>query len=419
MDRRTFLKISAAAPAVASLASPLTSIASPLPSLFASEEDKWAAIREQFPITKNIIFLNNGTMGPSPLAVTKAVQDRIAYVDSTADYGYDRKELYESIGKLINADASDIALTHNVSEGISIVASGLRMMPGDEVILTNQEHGGGAVPWLGRAKRHGIVVKFVELDPDYIVVMQRFQAAMTPRTKAIAIPHITCTTGQVLPIKKLAAMAHNYGAYCFIDGAHGPGMLQIDVKDIGCDAYASCGHKWILGPKGTGFLYISKEFREQVAPSWAGAESDKHWDYQGNLEWEESAGRYDFATQSSSLYVGLIEAIKWQQTIGIATIEARVLELSKYLREGLATLPKDKFSVLTPPTSMSGLTTIKLANSKRYIEVAQAMEKSHKVRTRIVPEGNLEANRFSTHIYNSKKDIDTFITALGAAITAA
>jgi cysteine desulfurase/selenocysteine lyase len=416
MNRRTFLKFSAAAPAAASILSPVDLFAKELSFLDGSGDAYWDTVREQFPITKNIIFLNNGTMGPSPLAVTKAVQDRIAHVDATADYGYDHKELYDSIGRLLGADGSDIALTHNVSEGISIVASGVRMMPGDEVLLTNQEHGGGAVSWLGRAKRHGIVVKFVELDASDEVTVKRFEAAITPRTRVIAVPHITCTQGFVLPIKALASLAHSHGVFLFVDGAHTPGMLQVNVKDLGCDAYASCGHKWVLGPKGTGFLYITKEFREYVAPSWAGAESDKHWDYDGNIEWEDSAGRYDFATQSSSLYFGLTEAIKWQEKIGFAKIEARVLELSNHLREGLQSLDKSKFSVLTPTTSKSGITTIKLVNSKQYIPLAQAIEKSHKIRTRIVPEGNLEANRFSTHIYNSRNEIETFISALGSAL---
>jgi selenocysteine lyase/cysteine desulfurase len=202
----------------------------------------------------------------------------------------------------------------------------------------------------------------------------------------------------------------------FVDGAHAPGMLRVNVKDIGCDAYASCGHKWVLGPKGTGFLYITKQFREYVMPSWCGAESDKHWDYQGNIDFADEAGRYDFATQSSSLYYGLIEAIKWQEAIGYARIESRVLELTNYLREGLHSLGTSKFSMLTPPTSQAGVTSIKLVNSKRYTDVAHMMEESHKIRTRIVPEGGLEANRFSTHIYNSKKEIDTFITALSKAL---
>ncbi len=418
MNRRDFIKLSAAAPVIPAMVA--NSIAADKPTVkaipFANTESYWDKVRAQFPITKNLLFFNNGTMGPSPQAVTDAVNKQIAHVDSTADYGYDHDALLNAIGRVIGSEKDDIALTHNVSEGISIVASGLRMSVGDEVILTNQEHAGGAIPWLVRAQRHGIVVKFVELDPSDDVILERFEKAMTKRTKIIAIPHLTCTTAHLLPVKRLTQLAHSKGIFCFVDGAHPPGMLQVNVKDIGCDAYASCGHKWLLGPKGTGFLYITKDFREQVMPSWAGAEVDTHWDYKGNIDLMPSAGRYDFATQSSSLYMGLRSAIEWQEQIGFANIESRIKGLTLELRGGLLALSPGKFTMLTPPTSLSGVTTIKLNNSTRYKDFAHELEKNYKIRTRIVPEGDLEANRFSVHVYTSMKDIETFIKGMGEVL---
>ncbi len=417
MDRRTFLKLSAIAPAASVTlgSSRAETVAKKNLPIIGGEEAYWDSIRSQFPITKNLLFFNNGTMGPSPLAVTQAVTKQIEHVDATADYGFDHDKLNKSIGRVIGASGDDIATSHNVSEGISIIASGLRMQRGDEVLLTNQEHGGGAVPWLARAKRDGIIVKFVELDPSDDVTFERFEKAMTSRTKIIAVPHLTCTMGYLLPVKRLAQLAHSKDAYLFVDGAHPPGMLQVDMKDISCDAYASCGHKWLLGPKGTGFLYITKDFREQVVPTWAGAEADKHWDYNaadGNLEFLPTASRYRFATQSSSLYTGLQAAIEWQEKIGFAKIEARVLELSKLLRDGLISLRSDKFDMLTPSHMLSGVTTIKLKNSKRYTDFAHELEKKYKIRTRIVPENGLEANRFSVHIYTSKEDVEQFIKGM-------
>lgn len=417
MNRRTFLKLSAIAPAAATVtlgSSDSEAFADTILPFIGGEEAYWDSIRSQFPITKNILFFNNGTMGPSPISVTEAVNKQIAHVDATADYGYDHDKLNAAIARVIGATAEDVTTTHNVSEGISIIASGLRMERGDEVILTNQEHGGGAIPWLARAKRHGIVVKFVELDPSDDVTFQRFEKAITNRTKCIAVPHLTCTMGYLLPVKRLAELAHSKGAYFFVDGAHPPGMLQVNVKDIGCDAYASCGHKWLLGPKGTGFLYITKDFRDQVMPTWTGAEADKHWDYtpgNGNLDFLPTANRYRFATQSSSLYVGLQAAIEWQERIGFAKIESRVLDLTKQLRAGLMPLAaQGKFDIITPSHMMSGVTSIKLKNHNKYRDFAVAMENKYKLRTRVVPENDLEANRFSVHVYTSPEDIEKFIS---------
>lgn len=415
MNRRDFIKLSATAPMIGAASGNILAADTKQPMIklpkFENTESYWEKIRAQFPITKEILYFNNGTMGPSPKYVTDIVTKQIQHVDATADYGYDAEGLRGSIGKFINADKDDITLTHNVSEGVSIIAGGLQMMPGDEVILTNQEHGGGAVPWLARAKRHGIVVKFFELDPSITKTLDNLHKARTKRTRVIAIPHITCTTGHVLPLKRIADIAHSANILLFVDGAHAPGMLRTDMKRYECDAYASCGHKWMLGPKGTGFLYISKKMRELVAPSWAGAEADKHWDYKGNLEWLDTASKYDFGTQSSSLFTGLNAAIEWQQLIGITNIETRVNELSTYMREGLIKLMPGKFEFLTPHTSLSGITTIRLKNSERYKDFATALQTKYKIRTRIVPEGDLQANRFSVHIYTSKKDIDIFLKA--------
>jgi cysteine desulfurase / selenocysteine lyase len=414
MNRRDFIKLSATVPVVgAASSSSLIAAEAKQPILklpkFENTEAYWEKIRAQFPITKELLYFNNGTMGPSPKYVTDIVTKQIEHVDATGDYGYDVEGLRASIGKFINADKDDIALTHNVSEGISIIAGGLEMMPGDEVILTNQEHGGGAVPWLARAKRHGIVVKFFTLEKDFMLTFINLKKLVTKRTRIVAIPHITCTTGHVLYIKQIAEFCHSNNIFLFVDGAHVPGMLRTDIKYLGCDAYASCGHKWMLGPKGTGFLYISKKMREVVAPSWAGAEADKHWDYKGNLEWLDTASKYDFGTQSSSLYTGLRAAIDWQEMIGVPNIDTRVQELSAYMREGLVKLMHGKFEFLTPPTSQSGITTIRLQNPDRYTDFANALQTRYKIRTRIVPEGDLKANRFSVHIYTSKKDIDIFL----------
>lgn len=151
--------------------------------------------------------------------------------------------------------------------------------------------------------------------------------------------------------------------------------------------------------------------REVVAPSWTGAEADKHWDYKGNLEWLDTASKYDFGTQSSSLFTGLRAAIDWQELIGAPNIETRVNELTDQLRQGLMKLMPGRFDILTPLTSRSGITTIRLKNPERYKDFANALQAKYKIRTRIVPEGDLQANRFSVHIYTSKKDIDIFLKA--------
>lgn len=362
--------------------------------------------------------MNNGTLGPSPRIITDRVTDRIAHVDRTGDYGGNYEKVKEAVARVLGAPShDDIAFTHNVSEAISIIASGLKLQSGDEVILTDQEHAGNAIPWLARAKKDGIVVKFVKLVPGDAAVLGQFFDAITARTKVICVPHVTCTTGQVLPIAEITALAKRNNIWVIADGAHPPGMMTVNVQYLGVHAYASCGHKWLCGPKGVGFLYISPEMREVCEPTWTGAEADKVWNYSGQLEWLPTASRYDFATQNFALHDGLQGAIEWMEVIGLSNVEQRVRALTTHLRVLLNEELAGHFDLLTPAKSVTGLTTIKLRR-KQYQEFANELLAKHKIRTRVVPESNLEANRISCHIYTSPADIERFIEAAKSVLNA-
>jgi selenocysteine lyase/cysteine desulfurase len=189
------------------------------------------------------------------------------------------------------------------------------------------------------------------------------------------------------------------------------------VRDLGVHAYASCGHKWLCGPKGIGFLYIAPEFIEHVIPTWSGGEADKYWGYDGRLDFLSTASRYDFATQNFALFDGLQCAIEFMQKIGFDKIEARVKYLSGILRSGLHDMSDGKFHFLTPSASLTSLTTIKL-DKMDYKDFADKLMAKCKARTRIVPEGNLQANRFSVHIYTSPDDIGKFLDGTKAVLTA-
>ena len=156
----------------------------------------------------------------------------------------------------------EIALLRNATEANSYIANGLDMKPGDEVLMTDQEHPGGEQPWQLKAKRYGIVVKKVKLpEPvkDAPQVLNLFSDAIGPRTRVIFFSHITTVTGVVLPAKELCALARSKGILSAVDGAHVTGMMQLDLHDIGCDMYSSSPHKWLQAPKGSGFLYVRND----------------------------------------------------------------------------------------------------------------------------------------------------------------
>jgi len=228
------------------------------------------------------------------------------------------------VAEFINCDEKEVVLTHNVTEGINIIAQGLKLKKGDEVIITNHEHAGNAIPWYTRARRDRVVVKVAPLGRDAAETLSNIERAITKKTRIIAVPHMTCTNGQILPAKEIVELGHRKKILVMLDGAHPPGMFKVDVRDLGCDFYATCGHKFLLGPKGTGFLYVKQEVFDRVEPIMTGGGSDSGWDYKKGLHgWNSTAHRYDYGTQSLALYYGLAACFDFVNGIGVDNITKR------------------------------------------------------------------------------------------------
>src|SRR5882724_7494829 len=284
-DRRGFLSSLRALAATAAL--PITKIyddlahQSPVPMPAAALYDKdeeayWTAIRKQFLIPEDEVYLNNGTVGSSPMPVLKAIIDcyqdaeRLAQNDPE-DYpiwGYAAwNQFRDPLAAFVGCKRDEIALVRNATEANSYIANGVDLKAGDEVLITDQEHPGGEHPWDLRAKRYGLVVKKVALPKPVArasEVLNKFNDAITPRTRAIFFSHITTVTGVVLPARELCALARSKGILSAVDGAHVPGMMKLNIRELGCDMYSASPHKWLQAPKGSGFLYLREEVMDRV-----------------------------------------------------------------------------------------------------------------------------------------------------------
>jgi selenocysteine lyase/cysteine desulfurase len=323
-------------------------------------------------------------------------------------------KIKEPLSQFINCEPEEIALTHNTTEGINIIAQGLKLNAGDEVIMTRHEHAGNAIPWLLRAQRDGIVLRLFDPKNTAAEVLEQIEALINSKTKVIAVPHISCIDGRVLPVKEISQLAKDKGLWCMIDGAHGPGSTQIDVKDIGCHFYATCGHKWMLGPKGTGFVYIGSDAYDAVEPTYSGGLALKDISWEVNQpqigEFSEGANRFDFATQNVGLYEGLEEAVGFIQSIGIEKMQNHSRELSAYLQDKLIN-SKAEIEMVSPTEAISRgpMVGFRLKN-RDFKEVAKTLSPDFRIRQ--VPEAGFDLLRVSTHIYNSKQEIDQLVAAI-------
>lgn len=378
------------------------------------DEQFWKVVRDQFPLTRERVYFNNGTMGPSPYPVLDLVKRSLEDVDTSGEYGgWDT--VRGKLAAFVNVQESEISLTHNVTEGINVIAGGLPLKRGDEVILTTHEHVGNALPWLNRARLDGIVIKTLKPALTASDNLNRINDLITSRTRVIAIPHITCTIGQVFPVKEIARLGHDKGLWVFFDGAHGPGMTMLDLADMGCDFYATCCHKWMCGPKGTGFLYVRKELLDTVQARWVGGYSDTGWDmttdppeFKGYVP---TAHRYDFATQNSAIYLGLGAAIDFLHHIGMENIVRRGSSLASHLQQELLSLG-DGVEMLTPVEERSRGCIIGFRLKKMTYDKFGEHAAKKGFRIRLVGEGHLNSIRVSTHLYNSFEEVDKFVAAV-------
>jgi isopenicillin-N epimerase len=388
--------------------------APPLPerSRFAKNEDGyWAELRKQFLIPEDEIYLNNGTVGSSPAPVLRAVFEGYETTEKMdqqdpEDYpiwGYASwNEFRDPLAEFVGCTRDEIALLRNATEANSYIANGIDMKPGDEVLMTDQEHPGGEHPWNLKAKRYGIVVKRVTLPrpvKDTAQVLNLFNDAITPRTRVIFFSHITTFSGVVLPAKEICALARSKGILSAVDGAHVVGMMRLSLHELGCDMYSSSPHKWLQAPKGSGFLYV----RDEVI--------DRLWNTIVTEGWDEPNLRSERFQRIGSSNVpalwGLRASIKLANEIGMDRIEPRHRKLADYM---LAEMMKRGAESWTSPDASlrCAIVTVNVPPIQR-MALENWIWKTHRIRIR---GGDPNKLRLSTPYYLQTRDIDRFLEKL-------
>lgn len=383
----------------------------PLPdrSMFDKDEDRyWAEMRKQFLIPEDEVYLNNGTVGSSPAPVLRAIFDGYHTTEKLEEadpedypiWGYAAwNEFRDPLAKFVGCTRDEIALLRNATEANSYIANGIDMKPGDEVLMTDQEHPGGEHPWNLKAKRYGIVVKKVTLSrpvKDAAQVLNLFNDAITPRTRVIFFSHITTFSGVVLPAKDLCALARTKGIFSAVDGAHVVGMMRLNVHELGCDMYTSSPHKWLMATKGSGFLYV----RDEVI--------DRLWNTIATEGWDDTKIRAERFQRIGSSNVpalwGLRASIKLADEIGLDRIEQRHRKLADSILQSM--IRRGAESWTSPdPGLRCGIVSVNVPPIQRA-DVENWLWKNHKIRIR---GGDPHKLRFSTPYYLQKKDIERFL----------
>ena len=367
----------------------------------------WEALKRHFLFQDDLIMMNNGTVGPMPRPVfntlMKYFRMQVANPFDVYNYLPTLKEAVRvKLAAFIGASPDETVLTSNTTEGINLVAQGLDLAEGDEVLMTNLEHPGGIYPWKIREKRHGIVVREIPVGvPPKSVgeFVEAFARALTPKTRVIFLSHTVYMTGLIAPLKEISRMAHEKGILVAADSAHGLGMLDLNMKDLDVDFFASSPYKWMGAPTGIGLLYIRKDIQDRLWPTIVSS----GWDAA-----ETGARRFDPQGQrADAMVMALGEALDFQNVIGKARIARRIRGLAAYLKSGLKKIPGVTLHSPEDPYLSAGLTVFSLKGVNSQAIVDYVREKHNLViRTVGIRAEDITAVRVSTPIYISTKEVD-------------
>jgi len=366
----------------------------------------WDSIAKHYIFQDDLIMMNNGTVGPMPEPVFNTLMKcfKVQATNPFDCYNFfpqKKEEVRAKLAKFINASPDEVAINRNTTEGMNVVANGLDLKAGDEVLLSSFEHPAGIHPWKLREKRTGI--KIIEIPfgvPPKSVdeIINPFEKAITPRTKAISVSHTIFITGLIFPFKELCEIAHKNDIFVVADSAHGVGMLDIDVKQLGVDALASSPYKWLGAPTGCGLFYVKKESQDKLLPLIASS----GWDTNKTARRFETLGQ-----RADPLIFALGEAIDFQNIIGKQRIERRIKTLAGYLKQELNKIPKVRVHTPTDPYLSGGLTAFSIEGVDPE-KIVDFLREKYNIVVRTIGRDRDKTSgvRVSTHIFVSTKHVD-------------
>ncbi len=386
-----------------------------LPALAAAaaetDEGYFRLVRREFPFHEDKVPMNAANLCPSPRIVADRVSELTRDVDRDCSFQNRgkfnglREQARMDLAAMLGAEPDEVAIVRNTSEANNIVNAGVEFGPGDEVVLWDQNHPTNNVAWDVRAARDGFTVKRVSVPKDPAGpgdLVAPFADAMTPRTKLVAITHVSNVSGIRLPVRQIADRAHERDVHVHVDGAQSFGGLRIDTRALGADTFSSSSHKWFFGPKECGVLVVRAEriaglWPSVVAPGWG---NDADPDPAGARKFESMGQRDD------ACIAAMATTAAFHQEIGAQRVEARMIGLARRLRRGAGELG---IPLVTPDDD----------ELSAGVVIVQVPEHGREVFSRMYDEHGIAGStsggfRLSPHVYNTMEHVERALAGLRA-----
>jgi selenocysteine lyase/cysteine desulfurase len=376
----------------------------------ARDEDFWRDIQQAFTLDRGIINLNNGGVSPSPRIVQEAMRRSLEFSNIApartmwAVLEPEVEVVRQRLAADFGCDPEEMAITRNASESLENVQMGLDLKPGDEVLTTDQDYPRMITTWKQRERRDGIVLKTISFPtppPSLDDLAERFERAITPRTRVIHFCHITNLTGQIFPVKRICQMARSKGIEAIVDGAHAYAQFPYKHADLDCDYYGVSLHKWLLAPHGTGFLYARKSKIGKVWPLMAAPPEMTE-----NIRKFEEIGTHPAANHNA-----ISDALQFHQAIGVERKAARFRYLRTLWTERLTRLPHVSTPTSSDPRQSCGIGLLSV-EGKEPGPLADQLWDKYRIVTVGIVHPQFKGLRITPNVYTTVSEIDTFCDAI-------
>ena len=384
-------------------------------SPLTSDAEKLAAIRSALPSLAAGIQLNTGSAGPLPAEVVAAMRE---IEDYERNYGRAQFEYYldalqrmdearAGVAAVIGGDLDEVGLTHATTDGMNLATWSIDWAAGDRVVTSTHEHAGGLGPLYAIRDRLGVDLAFADFagDAPDDEIVAAFDAAIGPRTRLVSVSHVLWTTGTLLPVHRIAELAHERGAMIAVDGAQAAGAIPVSVSDLDVDFYSVPAQKWLLGPEGMGALWVRAELVESSLPSFAGHFAWASYDTRGVHVVHSDARRFQASNYHRPSVVGMARAIGWlQMSVGLGWAHERGTRLARWAADELASI--EGVQLLTPRDRMATLVSFRIRGWDPEAALDELVARVFAI-ARTLP--LLDALRISVGFFTTEDELERFL----------
>jgi len=415
MDKRTFLKnaglVGLAVPlSLAHLRSAVAAVEGVDSRRVASDEEFWRAVRGDYSIKPDYINLENGYYCFMPEQTLEHQIEHMRRVNYEGSYYMrnlrqpTKRLVAGKVAEIVGCTADEVAITRNTTESLDLIIGGMNWKEGDEAVMAEQDYGAMLNHFKFVARRFGVVNRMVSVPnhpKDDEEIVDLYASAITDKTRLLMVCHMVNITGQVLPVRKICDMAHSRGVEVMVDGAHAYSHIDFQMKDLDCDYYGSSLHKWLSAPLGSGMLYVRKEKIDTVWPLMA----------EGELEPNDILRLNHIGTDPVHVDLGILNAIEYQNAIGLERKEARLKFLQHYWTSQLRGLPR---VVINTPADMNrhgGIGNVGIEGIDPR-ELADTLFNDYRIFTVGINRPGVRGLRITPNLYTTTEELDALVSAI-------